>query len=133
MIATLLSIKVSEVKNKTPNVIDLVKKCNYGTKILDIEKKYFTTADYKFTSATLDAKIKQKELLNKTNFSDLIKDSDLNTKLATLATKVELKTEQDKILKFIVINSSYFHCEHFFADDGLQNMFFISQHLIRFS
>ena len=33
------------------------------------------------------AKIKQKEFVNKSNISNLVKNSDLNTKLATLATK----------------------------------------------
>ena len=34
---------------------------HYDTKILDIESKYFTTADYnKFASQILDAQIKQK-------------------------------------------------------------------------
>ena len=45
-------------------------------------------------SYMIKAKIKQKELVNKSNISHL-----LNTKLAT-ATKAELKAEQDKIVKF---------------------------------
>ena len=40
-------------------------KTDYDPKMSDIEFKYFTTADYnKFTGQTLDAKIKQKELVN---------------------------------------------------------------------
>ena len=55
---------------------------------------YFTTSDYnKFTSDILDSKIKQKKLLNESNISNLVKDSGLNTKLAKLATKTELKAE----------------------------------------
>ena len=41
-------------------------------------------------------KVKQKELVNKSNISNLAKNSGLDTKLATLATKVELKAELDK-------------------------------------
>ena len=41
-------------------------------------------------------KAKQKELVNKSNISNLAKNSGLDTKLATLATKVELKAELDK-------------------------------------
>ena len=56
---------------------------------------YFTTSDYnKFASDILDSKIKQKKkLLNESNISNLVKDSGLNTKLAKLATKTELKAE----------------------------------------
>ena len=36
---------INAVKNEIPNVDDLVKKTHYATKILDIEKKYFTTSD----------------------------------------------------------------------------------------
>ena len=50
-------------------------------------------------SDTLNSKIKQRKLVNESNISSLVKDSDLNTKLGTLAAKVELKAEQDKIVK----------------------------------
>ena len=66
-------------------------------KILDIEFKCFTTADYqKFTSQTLDAKIKQKELVDKSVIARFINNADLDKKkkkVATLATKAELKAE----------------------------------------
>ena len=43
-----------------------LKKNRLDAKILDIESRYFITADYnKITSQTLDAKIKQKELADK--------------------------------------------------------------------
>ena len=54
-----------------PDVSGLVKKTDY--KKSDTEIKYFNTADYnKFTSDILDAKIKQKELVNKSDISNLI-------------------------------------------------------------
>ena len=57
-------------------------------------KKYFIIADYiRFMSEILDAKIKQKELVNKSDISNLARNSDLNTRLTTLATKSELKVE----------------------------------------
>ena len=40
-------------------------------------------------SYILDANIKQKESANKSDRSNLVKDSDLNLKLGTLATKAE--------------------------------------------
>ena len=49
-------------------------KTDYDTKIKYIERKYFTTADYKkITSSILDAKIKQKGSVNKSNISNLVK------------------------------------------------------------
>ena len=88
-----LNPKFAEVDNKTRDVSGLVKKIDYDAKISDIQKKYFTTADYnKLTSETLDAKIKQKELMNKTDISSFGKNPDLTTKLATLATKSRLKS-----------------------------------------
>ena len=41
----------------------------------------------------------------------------------TLATKAELKPEQDKFLKFQPFDSSYFQGKIFFGDDGFQNTF----------
>ena len=86
--------KIWDVKNKIPDVSGLVKKTDNNAKISDIEKKYFTTFDYnKFMRDILDGKIKEKELVNKFNISNLIKNFDLNAKLATLARKAELKAE----------------------------------------
>ena len=44
----------------------------------------------------LDAKIKQKELVNKADVSNLIKNFDLNTKLATIAIKTDIKQNKMK-------------------------------------
>ena len=44
-------------------------------------------------------KDKTKRLVSESNISNLAKDSDLNTKLAKLSTKAELKAWQDKIIK----------------------------------
>ena len=41
----------------------------------------------------------------------------------TLATKAELKAEQDKIVKLETHDLSYFVGENFFRGDGFQNMF----------
>ena len=50
----------------------------------------------------------------------------MNTKLAPLATKVELKAEQDKIMKLQAFDSSYFHGQTHFEDDGTENYLHIS-------
>ena len=87
---------ISKLKKLIKNVwlSGLVKKTDYDAKISKFEGKYFTSSDYnKFASDILDAKIKQKELANKSDISNLVKNSDL------LATKAELKAKQDKIVK----------------------------------
>ena len=51
-----------------------VKKENYDAKISGRETKYFFTSDYtEFKKEILDAKIKEKWLLNKFNISNLVK------------------------------------------------------------
>ena len=49
-------------------------------------------------------------------------------KLATLATKAELKSQQDKIVKLQIYDLSYFLGKIFFGDDGSQKYLVISQH-----
>ena len=85
---------LTAVENKMSNVTNLIKKTDYDAKISDIESKYFTTADYNnCTSQPLDVKIKQKELVDKSVISGFINNSDLDKKVATLASKAELKQE----------------------------------------
>ena len=54
---------------------------------------------------TLFAKIKEKGLFDRSSISNLIKNSDLNTKFAALATTAELKPQQDKIVKLQAFDS----------------------------
>ena len=61
-------------------------------------KENLINADYnKFTSETLDAKIKK--VVGEYDISGLVNNTDLNTTLSTLTTKAELKAEQDQIVK----------------------------------
>ena len=72
---------LTPVENKIPFVSNLVNKTDYGAKISNIESKYFTATDYnKFNSQTLDAKIKQKELVDKSTISRFINNADLDKK-----------------------------------------------------
>ena len=104
-----------------PNVSNLVKKAVYHAEILDIKSKYFTAAGYsKFTNEKLDLKIKQKGLVTKSDIAGFINDGDYK-KVATLATKSELKANQDKIIKLQAFDSSYFCDKNHFEDDGTQN------------
>ena len=54
--------------------------------------------------------MKEKGFVDKSNISNLAKSFffDLDKKLATLATKVELKAEQDKTEKLQMLDLSYF-------------------------
>ena len=47
----------------------------------------------------LDAKIKEKVLIDKSAISGFVNNADLNKKVVTLATKVELKAGQNKTIK----------------------------------
>ena len=88
----------------------------------DIEKKYFTTSDFnKFRKYIIDARVKEQELVNKSDISNLVKIRDLKTKFVTLATKAELKAEQDKIVKLQSFDSNHFCSKSQFKDNDNQN------------
>ena len=77
---TILNTKITEVENKTPSFSGLVKKTDYDAKIKDIEGKRFTTADNnKFTGDIVAVKVKQKELVSK---------SDIDKKLINIHKKI---------------------------------------------
>ena len=79
---TFPNTKIGEVGNKISDVSKLVKKIGYDAKISQTEEKYLTTFDYnKFKNHMLDAQVKQKNLVNESNISHLIKNSTLNRKL----------------------------------------------------
>ena len=74
--------------------------------------------------------IKQKKLVNKSDISDLVKNSDLNTKLAILAVEAELKAEQDKIMKLKAHGLVIFLVRTFLVMLVFEIYLFINQHLI---
>ena len=65
--------------------------------------------------------MKEKGLVDKSDISGFIDSSGLDKKLATLATKADLKAEQDKIVKRQAFALSYFRGKRHFEDDGTQN------------
>ena len=79
----------------------------------------------------LDAKKKQKDLVSKSIISGIVKNFDLNIKLATLVTKAELKAEQDKTMKLQTYDLSYFRGKNLFVMIVFIIYLFINQHLIR--
>ena len=79
---------LTAVENKIPNVISLVKKTDYNTKISEIEKnvtnhnhdKYITTPEFKkFAAEIFPARLAQANLVTKTDF---------DTKLVSLSRKI---------------------------------------------
>ena len=99
-LATTAALTTNE--NKIPAVSILVKKTpDSAAKIFDIKSEYFTKSDYnKFTNEKLDLKIKQKGLVNKSDITRFIYNADLDKKkVALLATKAELKAEEEKTMK----------------------------------
>ena len=56
-------------------------------------------------------------------YSNLVKNSELNTNFAALAIKAELKAEHAKIVKLQTHVLNYFIDKIFLVDDGSQNMF----------
>ena len=87
------------VENKIPNVSNLVKETDYGTKVNDIEKKiddhshdiYITTPEFnKLTAENFAARLAQANLMTKTDFD--AKLSSLNNKTKHLLVESPLKT-----------------------------------------
>ena len=63
---------------------------------------------------------------NRNNWStNLFKNSDLGTKLTTLATGTELKAEKDKIVKLKRHDLSYFLGKTLFDDVDFQNVVYL--------
>ena len=119
---TALNTNIGEVENKISYVTDSVKMTDYDTKISDIDEKCFASSEHnKSASNIFVARIKEKALIDNSDISNLVKNSNLNSKLAILGRKIGLKVEQGKILQLQISNSSYFrgksHCE----DDRTQN------------
>ena len=78
----------------------------YDAKISEIGNKCVITADYnKFTKNANTEMIEKWKYFRKTNIADQVKSSELNKKVAILATKAELKAEEDKITKIQAFGS----------------------------
>ena len=69
---------MTAIENKIPYVSNLVTKTDYDAKILDLQSEYVTATDYKFTSQILDAKIKQKGLVDTSAVAGFINNADLD-------------------------------------------------------
>ena len=68
---------------------------------------------------------------DKSPLTEFINNADIDKKIATLATKAELKAEQDKRTKLQVFDSSYFRGKDHFKNNGTQN-YLIFQPMYRY-
>ena len=97
---------MTRVEHKTPNVGNLVKKKDYDAKALHINSRYFTIADYnKFTSQTLDPKIKQKGLVDRFAIAGFTNKTDLDLKSSNIGNKSWIKSKErqnNKIYKHLI-------------------------------
>ena len=70
---------LNTLENKIPIVSDVIKKTNCDAKISHIRTKYFTTSDYdRFAEEILHIKIKEKGLVDISDISGFIGNSDLD-------------------------------------------------------
>ena len=100
-----------QLKIRYPTLVIQLKKTDFDAKISDIGSKYITTADYnRLTREIFDAKIEEKGLVDKSAVSEFINNTDWNKKVATLATKAQLKGDKmkDRMLKLQGFYSSCF-------------------------
>ena len=93
-----------------PSVSHLVKKTDYNPEIKDIKNKCFTTFDYnKFPNNTLNGKITATKLVNQSGLNKMVKPLTKEAEIKKLATKAELKAEQDKIVKLQTYDLDLFY------------------------
>ena len=70
-------------------------------------------------------------MVDKSDISNLVNNSDLNTKLAALSTKAELEAEQDTVVKLQTHNLSDVLGKIFLVMMVSRILLFINQHVIR--
>ena len=92
MNATVLNTKIKEVENKIPNTSGLVTATVLNTKIGEVENKilhnakYITTQEFnKLTAENFTARLKQADLVSKTNFDDKL--TSFNKRITSNKTK----------------------------------------------
>ena len=122
----LWNASLTAVENKVPNISSLVKKTDYNTKITEIENrlidhnrgKYITTPEFnRLTAENFAARLKQANLVTKTDFDDKLKS--LNQK--SNPDKTEQLLVENELRKLKTLDSSYFRGRNGFEDDDTQN------------
>ena len=89
---TVLNTKISEVENKISNTSNLVTTTLFDTKISEVENKildnskYITTQEFnKLTAENFEARLKQADLVNKTDFDNKL--TSFNKRITSNKTK----------------------------------------------
>ena len=122
----LWNASLTAVENKVPNISSLVKKTDYNTKITEIENrlidhnrgKYITTPEFnRLTAENFAARLKQANLVTKTDFDDKLKS--LNQR--SNPDKTEHLLVENELRKLKTLDSSYFRGRNGFEDDDTQN------------
>ena len=124
---TVLNAKISEVEKKIPNTSSLVTTIVLNTKIIEVENKisnpdkYITTSEFnKLTVESFTAKLKQADLVGKTDFDNKI--TSFNKQITSNKTK--LLEVQKKLISLITKDYNFFLGRTYFtSNDGFQNMF----------
>ena len=122
-----MNTKISEVGNKLANTSNLVTTIFLNTKISDIENKipdnfkYITTQEFnKLTAENFAARLKQANLVNKTDFDNKLKS--FNRRVTSNKTK---RLEVQKKLNSLITKDYKFFLGriYFTSNDGSQNLF----------
>ena len=125
---TALERKISEVDNKIPDKSGLVTMTVLNTKISEVKKKipdnskYTTTPEFnKLTAESFEQRLKQADLVNKTNFDNKLPN--LNIQITSNKTK-HLEV-QKKLTSLITKDYNFFLGRIYFTSNyGSQNTFF---------
>ena len=127
---------LTTVENKMPSVSNLVKKTNYDAKISELEKKrtdhnhdkYITTPEFNtLVASVFDGRLGQANLIFKTDFD--AKLSSLNRKFT--ANKTTHLLVENELKKLKTFDSSYFTGKSHFEEDDTQN-FLVFQSTYRY-
>ena len=80
------------------DVSSLVRKEDYNEKIKDITIRYFTTSEYnKFMNNILDTKIKNKKLVNISDISGILNNTDLSEKKGRIKSRARENSKASSI------------------------------------
>ena len=116
---------LTAVENKIPNVSDLGKKAYYDSKISGIEKnvtdhdhdKYITTSEFnKRTTENFKARLAQANLVTKTDFDAKLTSVDRKIN----STKTKHLLVENSLKKLNTFDISYFIGKSYFNNDGAQ-------------
>ena len=128
MTPSVLNTKISKFENKIPNTNGLVTTTVLNTKFSKVENtvpthdKYITAPKFnKLTVAKFTARLKQVNLVNKTDFDKKL--TSFNRQITSNKTK---DLEVQKKLNSLITNEYYFFLGRmsFTSNDGSQNTFF---------